>query len=124
MPGKRTENVAEWVRKHLPLGQDRDEVLRLVRLGATFQAQQAGKRPAFLANYLHDMLERTGPLSFDDLLIELEREAWRRENGEETPIERVDRIWEMLTYHDPKKGRRQITLATLRNKLTKARRKK
>jgi hypothetical protein len=55
-------------------------------------------------------------------LYELELEAARRELAGEkaSPIEKVDRIWEVLTYHDPKKGRMQMPFGTLRNQLTQA----
>lgn len=33
------------------------------------------------------------------------------------PIEKVERDWELVTYHDPKRGRLQVTFKTIRNQV-------
>lgn len=103
--------------KHVPDGPERDELLGLVRLGVTFRSQHCGRRPGFLTTYLRDLAATLTKRSFEALLLELELAAVRRDVHGETasPIERVCREWEVVTYHDPKHGRRQVTFKTLRN---------
>lgn len=111
-----------WCNAHLPRGKRRDEALTLIRLGAKFQASQIGKRPGLLSRLVLDCARRAGPpYSFAQLLDELEREAARRElHGEAaSPIEKVDRIWQLVTIH-VKQRRVQVPFATLRNHLTAA----
>lgn len=112
-----------WCNAHLPRGKRRDEVLTLIRLGAKFKSQQCGKRPGVLARLVLDCARRAGPpYSFAQLLDELEREAARRElHGERaSPIEKVDRIWQLVTIH-VKQRRVQKPFKTFQNKLTVAR---
>jgi hypothetical protein len=115
-------NLTRYVETALPPSPEREELLTLVRLGLTFQRQQRiGKRPGFLKDYLLKLLPTIeGALTFDRLLQELELEAARREMyGEnESPIEKVDRIWQLITYHHPRTGRQQLTFKSIRNKLS------
>lgn len=100
---------------------DRDELLVLIRLGVKFRAQHTGKKPGFLACYLADLAKRiNGPLTFDSLLLELRYQARVREvqGAAASPVEKVDAQWELLTYHDPRRGRLQMPFGTLRNHLT------
>jgi hypothetical protein len=95
----------------------------LARLGAKFKAQQVGRRPGALSRLVLDCARRAGaPYSFAQLLDELSLEAARRElHGERaSPVEKVDRIWELLTWHT-KKCRVQTPFGTVRNHLTAAR---
>lgn len=104
-----------------PAGPERDDLIDLLRLGLAFRAQQRGRRPGFLRRYIADLVaERIPPpISFTRLLEELELAAVRRnDGGEREPIEHVSRANEVLTYHDPRRGRRQITFGRLRNLLT------
>lgn len=107
--------------RHIPPGELRDEILVLLRLGVKFKAQQVGKRPGFLARLVLDCARRAGPpYSFKQLLDELELEAARRElNGEKaSPVEKIDRVWQLITIHAPKRA--QIPFGTIRNHLTHA----
>lgn len=94
-------------------------LLHLARLGAAFASQHRGRRPGFLHRTLQDVVAGRR-LTFDALLAELEIAAARRElyGAQVSPVEKVDRIWRLLTYHDPKRGRVQATFGTVRNHLT------
>ena len=108
---------------HLPAGPERDEILGLIRLGAHFKAQQVGKRPGLLARLVLDCARRAGPpYSFAQLLDELALEAARRAlHGEQaSPVEKVDRVWQLATIHLPKHGGVPVPFKTLQNHLTTA----
>jgi hypothetical protein len=115
-------NLTRYVETALPPSPEREELLTLVRLGLSFQKQQRiGKRPGFLKDYLLKLLSTIeGPVTFDRLLQELELEAARRDMyGEnESPIEKVDRVWEIISYHHPRTGRQQLSFKSIRNKLS------
>lgn len=112
--------------RYIPAGAKRDELLGLVRIGITFSQQQhAGRRPGFLHRYITGITKRIKPpATFERLLEELELEAARRNLGADgeagTPIETVNRVWELVTYHHPKRGRLQVAFGTLRNYFTAA----
>lgn len=100
---------------------DIDRLAELVRIGQAFKEQQRGRRPGFLHGFVRQLIEHIDkPVTFAKLLDELELEATRRElHGEDgRPIEKVNRVWEVVTYHHPRKGEQQITFKTLRNKFT------
>ncbi|SES71317.1 hypothetical protein SAMN05216412_101337 [Nitrosospira multiformis] len=115
-------NIPSYIEKTLPPSPERDRVMNLVRLGLSFEQQQRlGKRPGFLKDYLLKLLTRIGnPLTFERLLEELELEAVRRDmhGSASSPIEKVDRVWQLITYHHPRNGRQQLTFKTIRNKFT------
>lgn len=102
------------------------ELYELAELGRKFRAQQSrGRRPGFLRQHVAELVKRArSPMTFEALLQELELEAALRESDGEraSPVEKVDRIWGLLTIHVPSKGRRQIPFGTLRNTLTQSRR--
>lgn len=109
---------------YLPPGPECDELLELIRLGVKFKAQQVGKRPDFLTRYIASLTRKLKPqTTFAALLDELEREAARREiHGEHaSPVEKVNRVFELVTFHHPKRGRVQVPFKTFQNKLTGAR---
>lgn len=112
---------------HLPPdGPVRDELLGLVRLGLAIEAQHTGRKPGFLHNYLTGLAGcMGGDLSFNRLLLELRLAAKKRALlGENiSPIENVDESFELLTYHDRRRGRIQMPFSTLRNKWSKVRKK-
>lgn len=119
--GGRIVSVTGYVFENLPEGPERDEALGLIRLGFKIAAQHNGKNPGFLARYLADLAKRiNGPLTFESLLLELRYQARVREvQGENaSPIESVDVSFELLTFHDPRRGRLQMPFGTLRNHLT------
>ena len=64
--------------------------------------------------------------TFSNVLYELELAAIKREQeGEQaSAIEKIDRIWGLVTWHHPKRGRLQMPFKTLRNKLTQAKKNK
>lgn len=107
----------------LPPGEERDTMLGLIRLGITMRLQQGGKRPEYLRRYITELVA-TMPkkATFNDLLDELSLCAARRDlyGVLASPIEKVDRVWEVLTYWHPKRGRIQVQFESLENTLTKA----
>ena len=113
--------------QYVPAGPQRDEILELVRIGTKFRQQQhAGRRPGYLHRYIASLVERLdkSSVTFECLLEELEMEAARRNLGADdaalTPVEIVNRVWELMTYHHPKRGRLQVAFGTLRNHFTAA----
>jgi len=109
--------------RYIPAGPKRDELLGLVRVGIRFTEQQRGRRPGFLHRYIVGIVGGIArPCTFDALLVALELEAMRRAEDGGVPTEHVSRAFELLTYHDPKKGRLQVTFGRLRNILTDAKR--
>ena len=115
-------NLTSYLEAALPPSPEREELLALVRLGLSFQQHhRVGKRPGPLKTYLLKITARIEtPLTFDRLLEELELEAVRRNmyGTAASPVEKVDRVFERVTYHHPRAGRQQLTFKTLRNKLT------
>jgi hypothetical protein len=118
----RQVNLISLVEMSLPPSPVRDELMNVVRLGLSFQRQQTvGKRPGFLKVYLLKLLPTIeGPVTFDRLLHELELEAARRDmyGTEASPIEKVDRVWELVSFWHPRLGRQQLTFKSIRNKLS------
>jgi hypothetical protein len=108
---------------YLPADESGRELMGLIRLGQKVAAQWVGRRTGTLAHVVLRCAQRGGPpYTFKQLLYELEYEAViRSQDGERaSPIEKVDRHWQLVTYHDPKLGRQQRPFATVRNKLTEA----
>lgn len=104
-------------------GPEKAEIMTLIRLGLRFRAQQVGKRPGFLHLYVCGIIARMAPpITFEALLDELGLAAIRREAGDarREPIERVSRVYELVTFHDPTRGRQQVTFGRLRNIFTAA----
>ncbi len=100
----------------LPPGPRRDELLRLVRIGQAFKAQQCGRRQGFLARYVGELVAKLEHRTFEALLVELEYQAACRAIDGASPIERVSRDLEIVVFHDPKHGRQTVTFKTVRNK--------
>jgi len=114
-----------FVFHHCPPGPERDEALGLLRMAAPFREQQSGKKPEFLARYVERLVDQMDePRTFARLLAELEFQAVRRATlgANASPVEKVDRGFELLTYWDPKRGRRQTGFGNLKKKLTGAKR--
>ena len=93
-----------------------------MRIGVKFRDQQRGRRPGFLSRYvIRIVATMPPPITFAGLLAELDLAAARRDQGDyQEPIERVSRTWEQITFHDPRRGRQQITFGRLRNIFTEA----
>jgi hypothetical protein len=96
-----------------------------LRLGMKFRQQHSGRRPGFLHHYIADLVARIeSPATFKQLIDEIETAAARRNLaalGEALPpIETVNHVWGLVTYHHPRRGRLQVTFGTLRNYLTVA----
>jgi hypothetical protein len=107
----------------LPPGPDLDEMLGLVRLGVKFKQQHLGRRRGHLHTYIAEVVfAMKPPATFNALLEELELAAARRElrGVAASPIEKVDRVFDLVTFHDPRAGRKQVTFGRLRNILTAA----
>jgi hypothetical protein len=105
---------------------DQTELLTMAALGRAFAAQHGkGRRVGFRHRLVLELCQRIeGMPTFETLLYQLELAAARRRiHGEAaSPVESVDRIWELVTIHEPAYGRRQMPFGTLRNLLTFARR--
>ena len=102
----------------VPEGPERDALLGLVRIGVAFKAQHVGRRPGALAVYVDQLIERTGVTTFAGLLLELRLAALRRalrDDVSDELIEKVDLAFEVVTFHDPVRGRRQVTFKRLQN---------
>lgn len=115
-----------YAAEYLPPGPELEELLGLVRIGVKFAAQHNGSKPGFMHRYLLRLAGGMGgDLSFERLLLELKLEARKREvlGADKSPVERVDEEFEVLTWHDPRRGRRQMPFGTLRNAWTAARKK-
>lgn len=105
----------------MPPGAARDEILYLVRIGWKFTAQHGGRRRGFLFKTIEESARRVGPpYRFDRVLEDLESSAIQRgRQGEAaSPIEKVDRVWELVTFHHSRHGRTQRTFKHVRNLLT------
>ena len=102
-------NLVSYLENTLPPSPEREEVISLIRLGISFQKHhRVGKRPGPLKAYLLKVTARIEtPLTFDRLLEELELEAVRRNmyGTAASPVEKVDRVFELVTYHHPRAGR-------------------
>jgi hypothetical protein len=115
-----------YAAEYLPPGPERDECLGLIRIGVKFASQHNGSKPGYMHRYLLGLVGgMEGDLSFDRLLLELRFEARKRDllGDDRSPIERVDESFEVLVWHDPRRGRRQMPFGTLRNAWTVVRKK-
>lgn len=101
----------------LPAGYEREQLMELVTIGAAFRDQQRGRRPGFLRRYVEATVSTLTERTFDALLVELELQAMRRNvlGAKSSPIERVDRAFEIVTWHDPRHGERQTSFKRFRN---------
>lgn len=101
----------------LPDGGERDALLELLRIGSAFKTQHQGRKPGYLRQYIHCLVEELETRSFEGLLRELEYRALMRSlQGERSsPIEKVDRSFELITWHDPRHGRSQTTFKRVAN---------
>lgn len=108
--------------RFVPEGPEHDELLMLVRTGITFKRNHVGRRPGFLHRYIAGIVASMAAPTFERLLEALELAATRRNGGHENPIEHCSRSFSLLTYHDPRHGRKQVTLARVRNIFTEAKR--
>jgi len=117
-------NPIKTIERHVPPGRARNEVLRLVDIGARFQRNHTGRPTGALMKVISACVSRVDRLTFNDLLYELELEAAKRSlRGESaSPIHRVDRLFEIVVYHS-KTGRKEVAFSTVRNILTKAKKK-
>jgi hypothetical protein len=97
---------------------DLAELKRLAELGRKFDRR--GRCPGYLHRHVAAIVSNMPRPTFAALLSELRYEAVRRSvQGEAaSPIEEVDQGFEVLKFHDPKHGRRQVTFKHLKNLLT------
>jgi hypothetical protein len=115
-----TSNVTSYLTA-LPQSPEKDRIIGLVNLALSFEKQQVGRRPGPFKTYLLNLVQRMeGPITFERLLLELEAEGERRDMYGITasPIEKIDRYWQTLTFHHPRNGRQPLTFKTARNKLS------
>lgn len=112
--------VTGYAAQHLPPGTETESVLRLLRQGVKFDRRE-GKRPGFLHRYIVGIVAQIPQKpTFEKLLVALELEADRRDQGGDSPVERVSRSFEFARFHDPRHGEKEITFGTLRDYLTAA----
>lgn len=101
------------------------EAHKLIAMAIKFKEQQKGKRPEHFHCYIRGLINNMQQPTFLNLLFELELAATRRaENGEDgEPVESVNRIWETVIFHHRKKGRVLIPFGSVRNCLTRVKKK-
>ncbi len=101
--------------RFVPAGDDRDRLLRLVRLGQCFAAQQRGRRPAFMTKYIERLVADHHPRTFHELMVQIRFEALlTRQRGHGVIVE-VDSEAGTVAYLDPDHGMRDVSLKRLRN---------
>ena len=102
----------------VPEGPEREELLRLVRIGVEFARRQQLGRPrnALYAHVVAVVGRMPAPVTFDALVAELQLDA--RSGG--TPILHVSRSFATVTYETERKDQIEITFGRLRNVLTDA----
>ena len=119
---KENDGALQTIMRYVPSGPKRDELMQLICIGAKFKRQQAaGKRPGHLSHIVLECANHIGHrCSFEQLLNQLEIMATRREvhGDKESPVEKVNKEWEIVTIHFPKRGRVHVPFKTLRNHLT------
>jgi len=124
---KETELIdpVERVSGLMPPGAELAAIIKLLRTGQKFLAQQRGRKAGFLRNHLAAIMKRDpAPGNFEEMLEQLELDAVRRDRDGESagPVHRVDRVWELVTYQHPKKKCEvKATFKTLRNIFTDCR---
>ena len=83
------------------------------------ELEKLAKETEFLAGYVRGLVaaQTETPRTFAGLLLDLELAALARalRGPEASPIESVSRSMEVVTFHDPHHGRRQVAFQTLRN---------
>lgn len=107
--------------EHIKDAPECQEFLTVYRTGQKFRAKQTGRHRGTFAKLVLECTQRAGkPYTLKKLLGELDSEAAKRElHGERaSPIEKVDRVFELVTVHD--KGRKQLAFRTVRGHLTAA----
>lgn len=104
---------------NLPEGIERDHVLRLIRVGVLFSRRDRRKPDAFTL-YLADLVRDMKTPTFDFLLFSLDLACTRTDPTCRITIQRVDRVWSVVKYHDLRRGDFEIGFPALRNKLTAA----
>lgn len=113
------------VAHYVPAGDARDEIMLLIRLGATFgRNHHVGGHPGFLRQYITGIVAAMGPpVTFERLLGELEIQAARRNlagTGDDLPpVGSVNRAREEIVYYEKKRERR-ARFSYLRNIFTRA----
>lgn len=108
---------------YIPASPQRDELIDAVRIGLKFKHQHIGKKPGALSRLVLDCARRAGaPYSFEQLIEEMEFSAARRDlHGERaSPIEKIDRLYQLAIIHLPKRGRVHVPFGTVGNHLTAA----
>ena len=105
---------------------DKKQLIELSKLAISFKNQQVVKRPETFSRFLTSIVKHMPNPTFNNVLYQLELAAIKREQeGEQAScIEKLDRIWQLVTWHHPKRGRLQMPFKTLRNKLTQAKKNK
>lgn len=97
--------IVKAVQQYVPDTPVKDELLRLVEIGAAFQCQHVGRRPSELRTIVLELLRKAGePYTFERLILEMEYEALRRCSGFESRIDEVDREMESVFIDLPKTG--------------------
>lgn len=110
-------NIKAALNQALPDDDERAALLELLRIGSAFKAQHRGRKPGYLRRYIDRLVDELEAPSFEGLLQELEyRAVMRSLQGEQSsPIEKVDRSFEVITWHDPHHGCRQTTFKRIAN---------
>ena len=101
--------------RHCPAGAELDELLHVARIGQAFAAQHRGRRPGFLAQYVAELVRERQPATFHQLLVELRFLAARTAQRGHGVVIAVDMQAGAVTYIDPRRGERDVSLKRIRN---------
>lgn len=104
----------DLLRGAMPPGYERDELLRLVRLGERFADQHCGRRPGVLRKHVESVVADLPERTFEALLVALEFDALLGNRYGTTPILRVDRAEECVRYVE-NGVERECTFKRIRN---------
>lgn len=124
--GFNIESLSDVIAEKLSGYEYLEDALRIVDTGIKFTKSQVGRRAGPFQKSVQQCalrcLDKGEMITFNNLLFELDLMACEREElGEQhSIIEKVDRTWELVTYHHPSNGRKQLTFKALRSHLTKA----
>jgi hypothetical protein len=110
-----------YAAKHLPPGEESDEIIHMVRMVAAWRENQCGRRPGAVHNYLCEVADALGDnLSFDALILELRFRLLRGHNAD-LILDDVDTGAETVTWCEPGKDCYTQPFSTLANKWTRVR---
>lgn len=104
---------------NLPDGPERDELLGLIRVGLAFRGQQCGRKPDQITNYIADLVSKLSKPTNAALLERLESASTKHDYGaNEVAVVLVNRVFEVVQFHHPRRGTVEISFKRLQNVMT------